>query len=155
VIQKHFTPSSAEWIYVIFVNRGFYWEPSKVTWTDNTIFGTSEHWPTLKARLIAEFKTQTPNYKLLESFRETPYRGNLKTFSEEGERRRQLLISKLHLEGNQSDFLIFIQAIKDSTIFTILSHHDITDLRSLITIAQNEGIYEKLINFEFYKPRIP
>nr|P20828.1 RecName: Full=Retrovirus-related Gag polyprotein from transposon 297 [Drosophila melanogaster]CAA27159.1 unnamed protein product [Drosophila melanogaster] len=120
-----------------------------------------EDWPTLKARLIAEFKIQTPNYKLLENFRETPYRGSLRAFCEEAERRRQLLISKLHLEGNQSDFLIYIQGIKESIkilirklpiqLFTILAHHDITDLRSLITIAQNEGIYEEHINFEFYE----
>lgn len=120
-----------------------------------------EDWPTLRSRLISEFKPQTPNYKLLENFRETPYKGNLRTFCEEAERRRQLLISKLHLEGNQTDFVIYVQAIRDSIkvlirklpiqLFTILAHHNITDLRSLITIAQNEGIYEEHINFELTK----
>jgi len=118
-----------------------------------------EDWPTLKASLIAEFKTQTPNYKLLENFRKTPYRGNQRAFCEEAERRPQLLISKLHPEGNQADFLIYIQTIKDSIkirkhpiqLVTILAHHDITDLRSLFTIAQNEGIYEEHIDFKFKK----
>jgi len=120
-----------------------------------------EDWPTLRSRLVAEFKPQTPNYKLLENFRETPYKGNLRAFCEEAERRRQVLISKLHLEGNQPDFLIYLQAIKDSIkilirklpiqLFTILAHHDIVDLRSLITIAQNEGIYEEHVNFELNK----
>jgi len=62
-------------------------------------FPNIKEWPTLKARLIAEFKTQTPNYKLLENFRETPYKGNLRAFCGEAERQRQLIISKLHLEG--------------------------------------------------------
>jgi len=120
-----------------------------------------EDCPTRRSRLIAEFKPQTPNYKLLENFRETPYKKNLRAFCEEAERRRQLLISKLHLEGNQPDFLIYVQAIKNSIkilirkipiqIFTILAHHDITDLRSLITISQNEGIYEEHIYFELNK----
>jgi len=36
-------------------------------------------------------------------------------------------------------------------LFTILAHHDITHLRSLITIAQNGGIYEEHIHFELNK----
>ncbi|KAH8343599.1 hypothetical protein KR067_005800 [Drosophila pandora] len=59
---------------------------------------TIEDWPTLRSRMISEYKPQAPNYKLLENFRETPYKGNLRAFCEEAERRRQILISKLHLE---------------------------------------------------------
>ncbi|KAH8245618.1 hypothetical protein KR026_011730 [Drosophila bipectinata] len=51
--------------------------------------------------MISEYKPQAPNYKLLENSRETPYRGNLRAFCEEAERRRQILISKLHFEGRQ------------------------------------------------------
>lgn len=53
-----------------------------------------EDWPSLESRLISELE---PNYKLLENFRETPYKGNLRAFCEEAERRSQLLISKLQL----------------------------------------------------------
>nr|pir gag protein - fruit fly (Drosophila ananassae) transposon Tom [Drosophila ananassae]CAA80823.1 gag protein [Drosophila ananassae] len=122
---------------------------------------TIEDWPTLRSRMINEYKPQAPNYKLLENFRETPYKGNLRAFCEEAERRRQILISKLHLEGNQSNLIIYLQAVRDSMktlvrklpiqLFTILAHHDIPDLRSLINIAQNEGIYEEHINFETNK----
>ncbi|KAH8328796.1 hypothetical protein KR067_013301 [Drosophila pandora] len=59
---------------------------------------TIEDWPTLRSRMISEYKPQAPNYKLLENFRETPYKGNLRAFCEEAERRRQILIFKLHLE---------------------------------------------------------
>ncbi|KAH8322348.1 hypothetical protein KR067_008749 [Drosophila pandora] len=61
---------------------------------------TIEDWPTLRSRMISEYKPQAPNYKLLENFRETPYKGNLRAFCEEAERRRQILISKLHLEDD-------------------------------------------------------
>jgi len=47
-----------------------------------------EDWPTLRSRLVAELKPQTPNYKLRENFRETPCKGNLSAFCEEAERRR-------------------------------------------------------------------
>jgi len=71
-------------------------------------------------------------------------------------RSRKVLISKLHLEGNSSDLIIYLQAIRDSiktlirklptNLFCILAHHEIPDLRTLINISQNEGIYEEHAN---------
>jgi len=114
-----------------------------------------EDWYTLRSRLIDEYKPQTPNYKLPENFRETLCKGNLRTFCEEAESRK-VLISKLHLEGNSSDLIIYLQAIRDSiktlirklptNLFCILAHHEIPDLRTLINISQNEGIYEEHAN---------
>jgi len=112
-----------------------------------------EGWYTLRSRLIVEYKPQTPNNKLLENFRETPYKENLRAFCEEAESRRQLLIAKLHLEGNNTDLIIYLQAIRDSikaliqtlptNFFCILAHHEIPDLRTLTNIAQNKVIYEE------------
>lgn len=75
---------------------------------------TIENWADLRARLIEKYKPQTPNYKLLEIFRETHHKGNLRAFCEVAESRRQLLVSKLYFEGNNSNLLIYLEAFRDS-----------------------------------------
>ncbi|KAH8415275.1 hypothetical protein KR222_000640, partial [Zaprionus bogoriensis] len=51
------------------------------------------NWTQLRRQLVLNFKTQVPNHRLLEEFRNTPFRGNVKEFLEEAERRRQVLCS--------------------------------------------------------------
>ncbi|KAH8386071.1 hypothetical protein KR093_007571, partial [Drosophila rubida] len=52
------------------------------------------HWTELRTQLILNYKPQTPNHQLLEDFRNTQYRGNIRQFLEEAERKRQTLTSK-------------------------------------------------------------
>jgi len=112
--------------YVISLHQS---EPSKGTKTDRLRdlwdFRTSKIVLPLKqdSSRNLKLKHQTTNFG--ENFRETPYRGSLRAFCEEAERIRQLLISKLHLEGNQSYFLIYILRL-------LKTHHSL--LFKLITI---------------------
>ncbi|KAH8267068.1 hypothetical protein KR044_009174, partial [Drosophila immigrans] len=50
-------------------------------------------WAELRNQLILNYKPQTPNHQLLEEFRNTQYRGNIKQFLEEAENKRQILSS--------------------------------------------------------------
>jgi len=45
----------------------------------------------------------------LGNFRETPYKGNLRASSA-----RKLKVANLHLEGNNTDLIIYLQAIRYS-----------------------------------------
>lgn len=110
------------------------------------------NWTTLRQQLILNFKPQTPNHVLLEDFRNTPYKGNVREFLEEAERRRQKLISKLELEQNVEEKTLFVRLIKSSIenliqklpthIYLRIINCEIPDLRSLINLLQEKGIYE-------------
>lgn len=81
----------------------------------------------------------------------TSYWRNLRAFYKEADNRRQLLESKLQFEGNNPNLLIYLEAIGakilirnlSSEFFFFLTYQDISDLRMLTNIAQNNMIYEE------------
>lgn len=111
-------------------------------------------WAELRRQLILNYKTQTPNHILLEEFRSTPYKGNVRSFLEEAERRRQVIISKLELENDVHEKLLYSKLIKTSiegliqklpiNIYIRIVNHEIQDLRSLINILQEKNMYENI-----------
>lgn len=109
-------------------------------------------WPELKKQLIISYKPQVPNHQLLEDFRNTQFKGNVRSFLEEAEAKRQLLASKLSLENNVSETALFnrlinssiealIQKLPTNTYLRIVNCN-IPDLRSLINLLQEKGLYE-------------
>lgn len=68
-------------------------------------------WIELRTRLILYYKPQAPNHQLLDEFRNTQYRGNIRQFLEEAERRRQVLMSKLELESNSAETALFTRLV--------------------------------------------
>lgn len=50
-------------------------------------------WVELRTQLILNYKPQGPNHQLLEEFRNTQFRGNIRHFLEEAEWRRKILTS--------------------------------------------------------------
>lgn len=120
-------------------------------------------WIELRTRMILYYKPQTPNHHLLEEFRNTQYRGNIRQFLEEAERRRQILMSKLELENNIAETTLFTRLVQDSieNLIQKLPNHihiriincHIPDLRSLINILQEKGLYETpTSNKDNFKP---
>lgn len=109
-------------------------------------------WTELRTHLILNYKPQRPNHLLLEDFRNTQFRGNVREFLEEAERRRQILTNKLDLESDTAETTLYNQLIRTSieTLILKLPTHiqlkivkcEIPNLRSLINILQEKGIYE-------------
>lgn len=110
-------------------------------------------WTDLRKQLILNYKTQTQNHVLLEEFRNTPFKGNVKAFLEEAEHRRQTLASKLELENNLDEKTLYARLIKTSieNLIQKLPTHiciriincEISDLRSLINILQEKNLYDE------------
>lgn len=69
-------------------------------------------WAELRTQLILNYKPQVPNHRLLEEFRNTQFRGNIRHFLEEAERRRQILTSKLDLEDNIGETTLYERLTK-------------------------------------------
>lgn len=109
-------------------------------------------WSELRTQLILNYKPQAPNHQLLEEFRNTQYRGNVRHFLEEAERKRQILISKLELENNITETTLYTRLIQTSIenliqklpshIYLRIINCNIPNLRSLINILQEKGLYE-------------
>lgn len=120
-------------------------------------------WIELRTRLILYYKPQAPSHQLLEDFRNIQYKGNIRQFLEEAEKRRQVLMSKLELENNSAETALFTRLIQDSieNLILKLPNHihlrivncQIPDLRSLINILQEKGLYEpQTLNKDNFKP---
>nr|P04282.1 RecName: Full=Retrovirus-related Gag polyprotein from copia-like transposable element 17.6 [Drosophila melanogaster]CAA25701.1 unnamed protein product [Drosophila melanogaster] len=111
-------------------------------------------WQQLRRQLVLNYKPQTPNHVLLEEFRKTPFRGNVRAFLEEAESRRQTLTSKLELEQDLEEKTFYLKLIKSSIeslieklpthIYLRINNHNIPDLRSLINLLQEKGMYEQI-----------
>lgn len=110
-------------------------------------------WTDLRKQLILNYKTQTKNHILLEEFRSTPFKGNVRAFLEEAEHRRQTLMSKLELENNIDEKTLYARLIKTSiddliqklptNICIRIINCEIPDLRSLINILQEKSLYDE------------
>jgi len=79
-------------------------------------------WSELRTQLILNYKPQTPNHQLLEEFRNTQYRGNIRHFLEEAERKRQILMSKLELENNTNETILYTNQHRKSNSKTSKPH---------------------------------
>lgn len=110
-------------------------------------------WTDLRKQLVLNYKTQTKNHTLLEEFRSTPFKGNVRAFLEEAEHRRQTLMSKLELENNFDEKTLYARLIKTSiddliqklptNICIRIVNCEIPDLRSLINILQEKNLYNE------------
>lgn len=110
-------------------------------------------WTDLRKQLILNYKPQVPTHQLLEDFRNTQFRGNVRLFLEEAERKRQMLTTKLDLENDSEETTLYNRLIKTSidTLIQKLPTHiylrivncNLPDLRSLINILQEKNLHQK------------
>lgn len=113
-------------------------------------------WTDLRKQRILNYKLQVPTHQLLEDFRNTQFRGNVRLFLEEAERKRQMLTTKLDLENDSEETILYNRLIKTSidTLIQKLPTHiylrivncNLPDLRSLINTLQEKNLYEEQIH---------
>lgn len=141
------TDSRQQYIILGIIERNISGEVMRTINSSNIIT-----WTELRKQLILSYKPQVPNHQLLEDFRNTQFKGNVRSFLEEAESKRQLLASKLSLENDTSETVLFSRLINSSiesliqklptSIYLRIVNCNIPDLRSLINLLQEKGLYE-------------